>query len=160
MALDLTASPIASLTRLNRNPGNRYLRLIRERIAQFWERESPFAGAIEVDEACFGTRRIKEKRGRGAYGKTIVCGLFQRKGEGYTELVPDCRKRTLQAIIRGKVALDSVIYPDGWRGDNGLVDVGYVKHLRVDYGQDEFVGGRTHVNGIEGFWSYAKTWLT
>ena len=157
--VDLTASQIALLTGLNRNTVNRYLRAIRERIAQFCETESPFGGEVEVDESYFGARRIKGKRGRGAYGKTIVFGLFQRNGQVYTELVPDCRKRTLQAIIRGKVALDSVIYSDGWRGYNGLVDVGYGKHLRVDHGHDEFVRGRAHVNGIEGFWGYAKTRL-
>lgn len=159
LALDLTASQMALLTGLNRNTANRYVRAIRERIAQFCETQSPFGGEVEVDESYFGARRIKGKRGRGAYGKTIVFGIFQRNGQVYTELVPDCRKLTLQAIIRGKVALDSVIYSDGWRGYNGLVDVGYGKHLRVDHGKDEFVRGRAHVNGIEGFWGYAKTRL-
>ena len=157
--LDLTASQMALLTGLNRNTVNRYVRALRERIAEFCEAQSPFAGDVEVDESYFGARRIKGKRGRGAYGKTIVFGIFQRNGHVYTELVPDCRKPTLQAIIRGKVALDSVIYSDGWRGYNGLVDVGYGKHLRVDHGKDEFVRGRVHVNGIEGFWGFAKTRL-
>ena len=157
--LDLTASQIALLTGLNRNTVNRYLLAIRERIAHFCETQSPFGGEVEVDESYFGARRIKGKRGRGAYGKTIVFGLFQRNGQVYTELVPNCRKATLQAIIRGKVALDSVIYSDGWRGHNGLVDVGYGKHLRVDHSKDEFVRGRAHVNGIEGFWGYAKARL-
>ena len=157
--LDLTASQIAHLTGLNRNTVNRYMRAIRERIAHFCETQSPFGGEVEVDESYFGARRIKGKRGRGAYGKTIVFGLFQRNGQVYTELVPNCRKATLQAIIRGKVALDSVIYSDGWRGYNGLVDVGYGKHLRVDHSKDEFVRGRAHVNGIEGFWGFAKARL-
>ncbi len=156
---DLTASQMALLTGLNRNTINRYMRAFRERIAEFCEAQSPFVGEVEVDESYFGARRIKGKRGRGAYGKTIVFGIFQRNGQVYTELVPDCRKPTLQAIIRGKVALDSVIYSDGWRGYNGLVDVGYGKHLRVDHGRDEFVRGRVHVNGIEGFWGFAKTRL-
>ena len=116
VVVDLTASQIALLAGLNRNTVNRYVRAIRERIAQYCETESPFGGEVEVDESYFGARRMKGKRGRGAYGKTIVFGLFQRNGQVYTELVPDCRKRTLQAIIRGKVALDSVIYSDGWRG--------------------------------------------
>jgi len=119
--VDLTASQIALLSGLHRNTVNRYLRAIRERSAQFCETESPFGGEVEVDESYFGARRRKGKRGRGAYGKTIVFGLFQRNRQVYAELVPDCRKRTLQAIIRGKVALDSMIYSDGWRGDNGLV---------------------------------------
>ena len=138
---------------------NRYLLPIRERIAHFCETQSPFGGEVEVDESYFGAYCIKGKRGRGAYGKTIVFGLFQRNGHVYTELVPNCRKATLQAIIRGKVALDGVVYSDGWRGYNGLVDVGYGKHLRVDQSQDEFVRGRAHVNGIEGFWGYAKARL-
>jgi transposase-like protein len=49
----------------------------------------------------------------------------------YTEIVPDCRKKTLQAIIRGRGAVETVIHSDGWRGYDGLVDVGYSKHFRV-----------------------------
>jgi transposase-like protein len=158
-ALDLDATQIAALSGLNRNTINRYLRGIRERIAEYCESQSPFSGEIEVDESYFGARRIKGKRGRGAFGKTAVFGVFKRNGCVYTEIVPDCRKTTLQGIIRGRVTLDSVIYSDGWRGYNGLVDVGYGKHLRVNHGQDEFVRGKTHINGIEGFWGFAKSRL-
>ena len=159
-AADLSASQIAQLSGLNRNTINRYLHAIRERIAEFCETESPFAGEVEVDESFFGARRVRGKRGRGAFGKTIVFGLFQRNGSVYTEIVPNCSKATLQAVIRGRVDLQSIIYSDGWRGYNGLVDVGYGKHLRVDHGQDEFVRDHVHINGIEGFWGFAKTRLT
>ena len=54
-----------------------------------------------------------------------VFGILQRRGKVYTEIVPDCAQATLQAIIRGKVSPDSVIHSDGWRGYNGLVDIGY-----------------------------------
>ena len=158
-ALDLDATQIAALSGLNRNTINRYLRGIRVRIAEYCELQSPFAGEIEVDESYFGARRIKGKRGRGAFSKTAVFGVFKRNGCVYTEIVPDCSKTTLQRIIRGRVALDSVIHSDGWRGYNGLVDVGYGKHLRVNHGQDEFVRGRSHINGIEGFWGFAKSRL-
>ena len=159
-ALDLDATQITALTALNRNTVNRYLQGIRQRIADYCETQSPFAGEVEVDESYFGAKRVKGKRGRGAFGKTAVFGVFKRNGHVYTEIVPDCRKSTLQGIIRGRVALGSVIYSDGWRGYNGLVDVGYGKHLRVDHGHDEFVRGRTHINGIEGFWGFAKSRLT
>ena len=66
LALDLTASQIALLTGLNRNSVNRYVRVIRVRIAEFCETQSPFGGEVEVDESYFGARRIKGKRGRGA----------------------------------------------------------------------------------------------
>src|SRR5512141_1979419 len=118
-ALNLEATQIAELTGLNRNTVNRFLHAIRERLAEFCEQQSPFSGEIEVDESFFGARRVKGKRGRGAYGKTIVFGVFKRSGKVYTEIVPDCSKATLQAIIRGKVGPESIIHSDGWRGYNG-----------------------------------------
>ena len=72
---DLDAKTIASLTGLNRNTVNRYLTLIRKRIAEFCEKTSPVQGEIEVDESYFGGKRIKGKRGRGAYKKTPVFGI-------------------------------------------------------------------------------------
>ena len=158
-SVDLDASQIARLTGLSRNTINNYLTAIRQRLVEYCETQSPFSGEVEVDESFFGARRVKGKRGRGAYGKTIVFGLFQRNGHVYTEIVPNCSKATLQAVIRGKVELKSIIYSDGWRCYNGLVDVGYGKHLRVEHGKNEFVRGRSHINGIEGFWGYAKTRL-
>jgi len=158
-SVDLDATQVAKLTDLNRNTINRYLKAIRQRLVEYCDNQSPFSGEVEVDESFFGARRVKGKRGRGAYGKTIVFGIFQRNGHVYTEIVPNCSKVTLQAVIRGKVELDSIIYSDRWRGYNGLVDVGYGKHLRVDHGRDEFAKGRTHINGIEGFWGYAKSRL-
>ena len=158
-AMDIEASKIARLTDLNRNTVNRYLTLIRIRIAEMCEHESPLRGEIEVDESYFGPKRIKGKRGRGAAGKTPVFGILQRGGKVYTEIVPDCAKVTLQAIIRGKVDPQSVIHSDGWRGYDGLVDLGYKKHYRVQHGADEFVKGKNHINGIESFWSFAKARL-
>jgi transposase-like protein len=156
-ALDLTATDAAQLTGLTRKTVTTIFLKIRERIAEECERASPLStGEIEVDESYFGARRVRGKRGRGASGKTIVFGLLKRDGRVYTEIVPDCKKATLQAIIRGRVAPEAVINSDGWRGYDGLVDVGYSKHFRVNHGKSEFVRGTHHVNGIESFWSYAK----
>jgi transposase-like protein len=155
-SVDLDASQIAKVTGLNRNTVNRYLKAIRKRIAQHCEEQSPFSGEVEVDESYFGARRFKGRRGRGAGGKTIVFGIFQRNGKVYTEIVPDCRRKTLQAVIRGRVSPDSVIHSDYWRGYNGLVDLGYKKHFRVQHGTDQFVQGKSHINGIESFWGYAS----
>jgi len=154
--LDINAQTITIITGLSRNTINRHVRLIRERIADLCRRSSPFSGDIEVDESYFGAKRVKGKRGRGASGKTPVFGILQRGGKVYTEVVPDCARKTLQAIIRGKVDPDSVIHSDHWRGYNGLVDMGYKKHYRVRHGNNEFARGKTHINGIESFWSYAK----
>ncbi len=74
-ALDLDAQQISVLCKLNRNTVNRYLYLIRIRIAEFCEHESPFQGEVEVNESYFRGHRIKGKRGRGATGKPVFYAL-------------------------------------------------------------------------------------
>ena len=71
-SLDIEATKVAQLTGLNRNTDNKYSLLARKRIAVECEMKPPISGDIEVDESFFGARRVKEKRGRGASGKTIV----------------------------------------------------------------------------------------
>ena len=82
-------------------------------------------GAVELDESYFGPRRVPGKRGRGASGKTIVFSLFNRGMQVYTEIVPDYSKKTLQAILRGKIDAASMVNTDGWRGYDELVDGGF-----------------------------------
>ncbi|HEV7645974.1 MAG TPA: IS1595 family transposase [Pyrinomonadaceae bacterium] len=156
-ALDLTASKAAELTGLTRKTVNTIFQKIRVRVVAECALYAPIrSGEIEVDESYFGPKRVKGKRGRGASGKTIVFGIFKRNGWVYTEIVPDCQKATLQAIIRGRVLPDVIVHSDKWRGYDGLVDVGYEKHFRVSHGDNQFASGTNHINGIESFWSFAK----
>lgn len=155
-AMDLTATDCAQLSGVSvRSINTIYLRL-RKRMAEQCEKVSPLGGELEADESYFGSRRVRGLRGRGAGRKTVVFGLLKRGDSVYTEIVPDATKRTLQAIIRGKADIASIIHTDRWRGYDGLVDVGFDKHLRVNHGNNEFARGSVHVNGIESFWSYAK----
>ena len=155
-AMDLTATDCAELSGVSvRSINTIYLRL-RKRMAEQCEKVSPLSGELEADESYFGPRRVRGLRGRGAGRKTVVFGLLKRGDSVYTEIVPDATKRTLQAIIRGKADIASIIHTDRWRGYDGLVDVGFDKHWRVNHGNNEFARGSVHVNGIESFWSYAK----
>ena len=86
----------------------------------------------------------------------IVFGLLKRGDRVDTEIVPNASKAVLQAVIRGKADTESLIHTDGWRGYDGLVDLGFDKHFRVHHGQNEFARGPNHINGIESFWSFAK----
>ena len=79
-AADLTALQTAQLTGLNRNTINRIYRALRERIHWACEADRPFFGVVEVDESYFGATRVKGKRGRGAYGKTTLFGIYGRAG--------------------------------------------------------------------------------
>jgi transposase-like protein len=160
-ALDLTAAQASQFSGVNPNTAERVFSKIRIRIFEKTTAESPAKGEFEADESYFGARRVKGKRGRGASGKTIVFGLYKRGGKVYTEIVPDVKSKTLQALIRGRADIESVIHTDGWVAYDGLVDLGYEKHYRVQHGKDEFskCNGQ-HINGIESFWGYAKHRLT
>lgn len=169
--IDIDATKCGKLLELNRHTINRYYGIFREAIyLNEILNTKKFLGDIELDESYFGAKRIrgfhgKLKRGRGT-NKKPVFGVFKRENlEGkeriYTEIVPDCKKDTLQKIILGKIDLASHITTDGWRGYDGLVDVGFDKHFRVNHGANEFAikgtdGATITVNGIESFWSFAK----
>jgi len=159
-AMDLEATKIAALTGVSRRVINRILTQVRARMAAASEAQGPLRGTVEVDESYFGPSRRRGKRGRGAPGKTIVFGVLKRQGHVYTQIVPNVKRATLRAIIRGRVALKSIVHSDSYIAYQGLVDLGYQKHFRVRHHDHEFARRRTvHINGIESFWSTAKTRL-
>ena len=88
-AMDLTATVTAEMTGISLRSVNTIYLKIRQRLAEACELASPLNGAVEVDESYFGAHRVRGRRGRGAYGKTIVFGLLKRQGMVYTEIVPD-----------------------------------------------------------------------
>jgi len=156
-AADLTVSNISKLTGISRITLSILIQKIRRRIYELIKKENPFlCGEIEVDESYFGARKSKDNRGRGASRKKIVFGMLKRDGKVYTEVVKDCSKDTLLSIIGNKISKESIIHSDGWKGYDGLVDFGYKKHYRVKHGNNEFVNGDNHINGIESFWGYVK----
>lgn len=112
------------------------------------------AGEIELDESYFGGHR-KGQRGRGAAGKSIVFGLLERDGQVYTKVVENVSAETLMGHIRARTRKGSVYYTDAFRGYRSLQRYG--KHHVVSHSK-QYVDRRTgnHINGIEGFWSYAK----
>jgi transposase len=111
---------------------------------------------LEADESYFVPKCIRGKRGRGASGKTIVFSLLKLGNCVYTEIVPDTFKAQLQAIIRGKVAPNSVIHTDRGRGYDGTVDIGVAWHFRVNHGINEFVKASKHINAVKSLRSNRK----
>lgn len=98
---------------------------------------------------------MPQKRGRGTW-KRPVFGIFEREGRVYTEIVPDNKIPTLRKVIVGKISVESIVITDGWRGYNGLVDVGFDRHFRINK-KKQFSNKRgVHINGIESFWSFVK----
>ena len=113
------------------------------------------SGRIELDEAMFGGHR-PGKRGWGAEGKHIVFGIYKRDGEVVVFPVTDRQKDTLLPIIEKHTETGSVYYTDDYEGYVGLVVRG--RHIRITKEKGRPTT-KAHINGIEGYWSYAKHWL-
>ena len=153
---DIPAIKTASLLALNRKTIDRYYNIFREKILRASIREMEvISGEIEVDESYFGAKRVRGKRGRGAAGKTPVFGLLKRNGKVFVSVVKNCSKEEILPIIQGHVLEGSTVHSDGWKAYDGLILNGY-DHYRVHHSKDEFARGKSHVNGIESFWSFAK----
>jgi transposase-like protein len=69
-----------------------------------------------------------------------------------TTLVPDCRKPLLRAMVRGRIAMNSMPV-DGWHGCDALVDAEYPRPLVI--GKDPTPAAfRTRC--VNDFWMYAQ----
>lgn len=115
----------------------------------------PLSGTLELDEALFGGRR-PGKRGWGAAGKVAVFGIYKRNGRVLTFPVTDRKAVTLLPLVEAHTTPGSLYFTDDYHGYASLEQRG--EHIVVTKEKGRPVG-RDHVNGIEGFWSYAKHWL-
>jgi len=116
------------------------------------------SGQFEIDEALFGGRRRGGKRGWGSIEhKNLVFGIYKRNGMVITFPVSDRKHETLIPLIKQHTRKGSLYYSDEHTAYASLELVG--KHRQISHNRDEYVREDTHINGIEGFWSYAKMWL-
>ena len=158
-ARDLNASLASEILWINRKTVNDWYHYIREIIYLDCEKEKQQQlgwWIYELDESYFWPTRIRWKRWRWAWWKTIVFWLLKRNWKVYTEIIPDAKAKSIIPIIRGKITDDSTINTDWWKAYDGLVDLGYEKHYRVHHWKNEFARGKQHINGIESFWSLTK----
>ena len=113
------------------------------------------SGEIEMDETMFGGRH-KGKRGWGSVGKNMVFGMYKRNGKVITFPISDRSRRTITDIIFNHASAGSLCYTDEWHAYTYLS----IRHEHVVVKKERGLPrGKDHLNGIEGFWSYAKHWL-
>jgi transposase-like protein len=169
--LDIDATKTAEISNFNRNTINSYFMIFRSAIElKQVTTLKKLGGTIEIDESYFGAARKrgyhgKLKRGRGTQKKPIF-GMIQRQDQNgkkyvFTQVVSDCKAKTLLPVIQRKVGLKATVNADSWKSYDGLVALGYDKLFRVNHGKNEFVlkgddGDTVTVNGIESFWSFTK----
>jgi transposase len=152
--LEISARKTAKELGINYQLVHRKFMQFRKNIYNFCASEAQkLNGELEIDESYFGGKR-KGNRGRGANNKTIVFGILERKGHVYTKIVENVSAETLMNEIKNKTLKGSVFYTDGWKSYNSLEQYG--KHNVIKHDKDKFADGHNHINGIEGFWSFAK----
>jgi transposase len=130
-AEDMSATDVARLTGLTRKTVTTIFLKIRRRIAQECSRRSPFAaGQLKLDESHACTLCVCG--GRCAQSsRSPVFALLSHETRVYTEMIPDCRKATLRALIRGRLPSGGANELNGWHGFDGLIDIDYGKPFRV-----------------------------
>jgi len=152
----LPALTAANFAGVHRNTANKFFKKLRIKIAEeISNHYIKLKGEIEIDESYFGGKR-KGQRGRGAFNKQVVFGILERGGEVRTVVVKDVSAETLMRQIRENTQKGCVYYTDNFRSYSSLSRYG--KHNKIRH-EKEFARGKNHINGIEGFWSYAKRFL-
>lgn len=170
--LELTDHAIARRVEVPYRRLHRFLLTLRRALAAFEDRSIELLdGEVEVDETYFGPRFDNRRRanreklrksgkvlaGRGAHRhKQAVFGIYERTdGIVYVQPVDSVSTETLQSIIHQKVSIETTIYSDSWMSYRGLEE-DYAAHEVVNHHSGEYVRGSASINGIEGFWGYAK----
>src|ERR1035437_4305907 len=133
----------------------------RIRLALQEESFGKMTGAVEVDETFIGglsrnmhlDKRAIRITGTGGKDKTPVMGILQRGGKVRTSVIPNRRKKALQAKVREHVSAGSAIFTDSLPSYNGL-EAEYA-HQVIDHAV-AYVDGKIHTNGVENFWSLLK----
>jgi len=135
--------------------------LHRVRLAMQTKSFRKIQGEVESDETFIGGRksnmhaakRRAQPKGRGTVGKTVVQGIIERGGEVQAKVVPNQKRKTLQAIIRDNVEPGATVYTDALSSYVGLHD-DYI-HGIIDHAV-KYVDGRVHTNTMENFWALLK----
>ena len=157
--LELTARQAGIQTAVSYPTAHKAFTLLRCAILA-GEAPTLLAHEVEADESYFGPRRAKrsrgdpKNRGRSTPHKTPVFGILERHGQVQVSVVPNCTAETLRQQTLRWVKRGTLVYTDKWTGYDTLTFCGY-RHLRLDHAR-HFSRGKVHINGLEGFWSYAK----
>lgn len=125
------------------------------------------SGHVEADETFIGglarNMHIAQKKrritGTGGKDKTAVIGILERGKNGEaskirTVVIPNRKKKTLQAEVKNHVEAGSALYTDFLLSYEGLE--GQYAHKVVDHAVEYVKDGVVHTNGLENYWALLK----
>jgi transposase len=157
--LDLSATEVARLTGLTRKTMTVIFLKIRRRISQECARTSPFAtGQVKADQSHSCAVCICGQRGCGVFNKTPVFALLKHDQGIHLQMVPDCRKAPLRALIRGHELIDGLLKLNGWHGFDALIDAEFERPFKVNRKASPEISGPFQPvdRDSEIFWAFAR----
>ena len=116
-AVDLPALQIVEIAGVNRNAVSRHFAAFRVPISAWAKLRLTKATLALAEVVDFEAVETKEK--------TLFLACSNEMASIHTGC-PRMPSATLQAIIRDRIELESILHSDGWRGYDGLVDLGYL----------------------------------
>lgn len=127
--------------------------LIRQSIAAHARNGDLFLrGEIEAGQTYFKGPQGTDS-GEHSQNRVPVFGILERKGKVNVEVLQDMSAEALLNLTVKKVKTGSIVYTDKYRTFDALMFCGY-KHVKVD--RKRFSRDNVYINGLEGFWSFAK----
>ena len=120
------------------------------------------SGHVEADETFIGGKarnmhvgqRQRRITGTGGKDKTPVLGIMERGGKVRTIVIPNRRKKAIQAEVKNHVEAGSALYTDALMSYNGLA--GDYAHKVVDHAVEYVTDSVTHTNSLENYWALLK----
>ncbi|KAL8579613.1 hypothetical protein ACOMHN_025566 [Nucella lapillus] len=113
---------------------------------------------VEIDESKYFHR--KYHRGQWRDGHWVFGGIERESGKCFLTEVPDCRRATLEPLIRANILPGAHIMSDGWPAYANIDQIGggiYMHSVVVH--QEHFVdplNPEIHTENVENMWMRAK----
>src|ERR1700734_3730307 len=109
------------------------------------------SGHVEADETFIGgkarnmhaSKRARRITGTGGKDKTAVMGILERGGKVKAVVVPNRKRKALQAEVGKHVEAGSALYTDALKSYEGLNEF---EHQVIDHAA-AYVDGKIHTNG-------------
>jgi transposase len=157
---DLTATQIANISGISRVTINNYLRMIRGKIAQFCDDNSPVNYSNDFI-ALYPSGYLMEHGKPQQELNTTVFGIYKSDKGVFTSLLADIDKGTINEIIRSKKLNGNAgRWYDKLKQYSGIANFNSYKLIRINNDELEPAKGRGQIDEIDFFWGLIKGRLT